>query len=1049
MPPRNLPLVFWLAIFSFGAPLFAEDADQDTLDDAWELSHFGSTLLYVGADDPDGDGADNTLEQEELTNPMVADSDGDGLGDRLEIDSSTSALNPDSDGDGLCDGPGTTSSCVGGEDLNANAAVDVGESDPTRRDSDGGLSSDYDEVVVDGTNPLDAGDDLYDTDGDGLPDRVEWSGALTDSFLPDSDFDGLCDGPGTVEGQCVAGEDSNANGLLDPGETDPLNADSDADSLCDGPGTSFAVLTCRGDELSLGTDPLLQDSDGDGLGDFVEYELTHNDEGELTSGCPSPLHADSDRDGLVDGDEIVLVDDELVEQSSPCAIDSNGDGVFDLSDYFDLTSSPLDTDGDGLSDFFEASWGLSLAQVTTLLETIEDLSIRDAMLARYETHLPSAYLSGFDFTVSFLDPSQNDTDTDGLLDAEEIMGSSDSPYYRTNPSDYDSDDDGLSDWDDVFGGTSPLDADSDSDGLGDGLESGTTQEQVLARNLGLPDGVLGTEGSANLALDLDPSTTTFAGAADSDGDGLSDGQEDSNANGRVDVGETDPRNSDTDGDEMTDDWEWQYQAACSAGQGPNPTIADGDTDSDGDGLTHAVEQPLGTSPCDMDTDDDGLCDGTEVVGACVGSESEAGTQPTVADTDGDSISDGVEWLSSCLEPQVPDSDGDLLFDGEEDENFDGVVGEFETDPCSADTDGDGLGDGLELGRDDVEWPGCTDSGVRVVSNPLAIDSDGDGLCDGPATLDGLCVGAEDENGDGCMQADETSVLAADSDRDGLCDGPLVLGDGVFSGTEFLCAGGEDIDADGVVDADETNPLSRDTDEDHLLDGCPLGVSLSLCEDRNLNGVVDAGESDPRIADTDGGGIPDHEEVLAFGTDPQNRCDDLIDGDGDGIDDRVEAALGYDVSNSDSDNDTILDVDESVAIVDEFGCASVTGVHSDEDGIPDALDSDSDDDGIPDSVEAGDADPLTPPVDTDAAFSEDVADGVPDFQDLDSDGGGVDDALEVTQGTNPLDPMDDGRGELEVGGDIRGSGCAAAAYPSLLWLAVLLGCIQRRNRPWAR
>jgi large repetitive protein len=42
---------------------------------------------------------------------------------------------------------------------------------------------------------------------------------------PDCDHDGLRDGE----------EDTNFNGTVDPGETDPVNPDTDGDGICDGP----------------------------------------------------------------------------------------------------------------------------------------------------------------------------------------------------------------------------------------------------------------------------------------------------------------------------------------------------------------------------------------------------------------------------------------------------------------------------------------------------------------------------------------------------------------------------------------------------------------------------------------------------------------------------------------------------------------------------------------------------------------------------------------------------------------------------------------------
>jgi len=88
-------------------------------------------------------------------------------------------------------------------------------------------------------------------------------------------------------------------------------------------------------------------------------------------------------------------------------------------------------------------------------------------------------------------------------------------------------------------------------------------------------------------------------------------------------------------------------------------------DSDGDGIPDDQEIALGLNPNDPidaieDTDQDGLSNAEEVA---------LGTQIFVADTDGDGILDGVE---------VNGSNG------------------FVTNPLLADTDGDGVDDGLEV-----------------------------------------------------------------------------------------------------------------------------------------------------------------------------------------------------------------------------------------------------------------------------------------------------------------------------------------------------------------
>ncbi len=81
-------------------------ADQDGLDDLWELRVFGDLTHTASADD-DGDGLSNLEESQRGTDPTRRDSDGDGLSDgdevRYGLDPNKSNANTDSDGDGLDD----------------------------------------------------------------------------------------------------------------------------------------------------------------------------------------------------------------------------------------------------------------------------------------------------------------------------------------------------------------------------------------------------------------------------------------------------------------------------------------------------------------------------------------------------------------------------------------------------------------------------------------------------------------------------------------------------------------------------------------------------------------------------------------------------------------------------------------------------------------------------------------------------------------------------------------------------------------------------------
>jgi hypothetical protein len=210
--------------------------------------------------------------------------------------------------------------------------------------------------------------------------------------------------------------------------------------------------------------------------------------------------------------------------------------------------------------------------------------------------------------------------------------------------------------------------------------------------------------------------------------------------------------------------------------------------SDRAGFDDALLIPFGTSvesalsdPVRIDGDSDGLT---------FFEETDLGTDPNLADTDADGLADGVE------------------------------VDVWRTDPTRFDTDADGLSDSFE---------------ISLGSDPLLSDTDGDGLADG----DELRLG--------------TSPARADTDADGLADG-----DELLAGTDPSLA---DTDADGIGDAAELRCGGPD----------PF--------DRDGDGLPDALEGD---ADTDGDGQPDFCDPDADGDGRPDRAEGTGDADCDGI-----------------------------------------------------------------------------------------------------------------------------------------------------------------------
>ena len=158
----------------------------------------------------------------------------------------------------------------------------------------------------------------------------------------------------------------------------------------------------------------------------------------------------------------------------------------------------------------------------------------------------------------------------------------------------------------------------------------------------------------------DPDSDSPKMSTDTADDGTIDGREDfdddSLSNYHEGIFRTDPFDSDSDGDTLSDSYEVQYPrlnqtAATTNGTAPR----DPDWDPDGDGLDVSQERALGTHPFVADTDADGLSDDRE---------RGIGTDPTDSDTDDDGIPDGEE-VELGTDPLSADSDGNGTPDGRE------------------------------------------------------------------------------------------------------------------------------------------------------------------------------------------------------------------------------------------------------------------------------------------------------------------------------------------------------------------------------------------------
>jgi hypothetical protein len=246
------------------------------------------------------------------------------------------------------------------------------------------------------------------------------------------------------------------------------------------------------------------------------------------------------------------------------------------------------------------------------------------------------------------DPNDSDSEDDGMWDGFEVI-------FGLNPLIDDSlgdpDDDDLNNLQEftlrlTYGSwTSPISADSDGDTMTDGWEVYYHSQDPLYLTrpwqsfnpLNASDALLDTKYDNDGLINADEyAHGSNPWDTDSDDDGLSDYDE-------VETYETDPADTDTDGDQCPDGWEVTY--------GLDPTkSADGALDIDVDGLANYLEYRFGTKPNVADTDEDDLLDGEEVI------KGEDGyiTNATNPDTDGDGFTDGEEFLAGT-DPTDPNS----------------------------------------------------------------------------------------------------------------------------------------------------------------------------------------------------------------------------------------------------------------------------------------------------------------------------------------------------------------------------------------------------------
>ncbi len=466
------------------------DTDGDGVGDAADVDDDND-----GIPDSEEDSGNTDVDGDGIVNSLDLDSDNDGIPDTVEAgfaafdadkNGRLDVAGNDTDGDGWHDG---VDDSTGGVWVSAATLPDT-DNDGIKNYRD--LDSDADGIADDveaGLAAQDANNDgrvdnvgniamNSDANGDGWHDIASSLGdpsnlpnsdtpmggpadALLDYVDPDADNDGI---PDSVEGN-----DANHDGVQDVA---PANADMDADGLNDAFDPTNGAMMTNGMPVTVpdtdgDTKADYRDADDDGDSILTKFEdLNRDGTGDPRAndtdndGTPNYLDPDDDNDGTLTASE---GPDPNGDGNPADALNTVMSGNPDLPDYLDSSSTPKDTDRDGVPDDVELLVGTSVNDADSDGDGLCDGPVSVAGVCAAGENAQTRQDTDGDGVVDALDA---DDDGDGVLTRIEDINKD------ANQNNDDSDGDGIADY---------LDRDDDGDGIL------TRDELDDAKRLGLED----------------------------------------------------------------------------------------------------------------------------------------------------------------------------------------------------------------------------------------------------------------------------------------------------------------------------------------------------------------------------------------------------------------------------------------------------------------------------------------------------------------------------------------------------------------------------------
>ncbi len=686
------------------------------------------------------DGSENPIGPKQVGNQPITDStrlflDGDGLTDTFELQEAnteplTSRSNVTGANNSLVDGVKDPD-----DDTLINTIESGSGTDPLRDNTDGDRLTDAQESQFNQFNATTAdsngdgvSDGLGDPDGDGVITTIELD-ENTDPFDSDTDGDGLTDGEelrGVPENGSIPRTVSNPDLV-----SDPLERDSDDDRLADL------------DERDLGTIPTNNDTNGNGIIDGNETFTTATQTTLSTGGNAS---VDITGDGNVAGD-VTISDGSLSTLNTSAVQQAQSSSIVEFESDANFSTANLTLEYDNSTVSNESELAVYRRNQTTntfrplnstVNTTTQTVTATTNKFSRFAVFEVPEWESNFEA----IEPPNVGGQSIAPVDAAFILDSSGS--MQTN----DPNNLRLQAAKEFTGALLDIDRASviDFDFDAQVKQSLTSDFRAVNNSIDTIDSLGGTNIGAGVSASnaefRQNSNDTRAKIAvlltDGQGQGgISEAQQAASQNVTIfTIGLSQSADANKL-QQIADETGGNFTQVNKAGQLPNIFSRIANTtqsdDADGDGLTNAQEiggfrikggdtsvTTVRTDPFDPDTDGDGIPDGVE-----------AGTETTNT-VDVNVAGSGVSGLNKTFErtvfdaqsnPVEVDSDNDGLSDAAE---RDGFTVRFTDSASDTETFGEIKANNPNLELSDVS--GLLNS-QQVSSDPLSADTDGDGVPD--------------------------------------------------------------------------------------------------------------------------------------------------------------------------------------------------------------------------------------------------------------------------------------------------------------------------------